>query len=350
MASITLALVTVSLPSSAAAGGDLERLSGTDRFETALAVSQKQFADQSATIAVIYNGYSPVDALAGVSLLSAANGLISGPMLPIRTKNAIDSDILAELQRVVQPGSRVYVLGGNDVMDKNVNLSLVDLGYNSIWIGGNDRFETAGIIAREVIALRQGSGNTSPVNFFFANGYAIADALAVAPLAASQNGVVLLTYQDAVPVATKQAVDHSPGGLLYMVGGTGVISKIVAEEISYRHYSVNNAYARFDGKNRYDTSHLIAQGAFNQGEIGLVNGISMVDAFPGAALAAAEAMPILLTSGENLNCFTAAHIEENELTISSGFVFGGTTVVTQTAEEQAEALMNGLTTAANIGC
>ncbi|MFH0830715.1 MAG: cell wall-binding repeat-containing protein [Parcubacteria group bacterium] len=366
LVSLTLSLTLNVVQPAQAAGGpvDLVRLAGPDRLLTAVDISQESFpADNSAQAVYLYNSDNPVDALAAVPLTVAHPNNI-GPLLPVKGGLELTAEVRAELDRVLCDTCIVEVLGGMAAISQTVFDSLDNGSYFVERIGGKDRFVTAAIIAERV---RSAIAPNVP-DLFIVNGYAMADALAIGPYAGNfdpayqtlseAGGVVLFTYEDAVPTETLDFIDGQSGGFISLVGGPAVLDESIGAMLSQRHYSGSSSnYGRFGGANRYFTAQMIAaaftinNGALANYGVGLANGETMVDALPAGPLLARSVRPLLLTdSGENLNCAAAQYLEQHQNQLKDGYIFGGTAVVTNTAEQQAEALLNQLTNASNLGC
>jgi putative cell wall-binding protein len=357
----------------------LKRLSGNDRFLTAVAISQEFFPSNGSAAAVyLYNAEDPIDALAATPLTqitTTINGTsldLRGPLFPVKNGNTLTAEVKAEIARVL-PGAPNYgsiiLLGGEEAVSFSAVDDLPTAGFATAGhyvsrYGGKNRFETAAILADAIRAF------VHPIipDMFVVNGYSTVDALAVAPLAAFQQSpnvpfpgsvgsdVILLTYKDAVPNETRNFVDGQAGGAIHIVGGTGVVSKNVAESLASRHWHDSSAYGRFDGKTRHDTARIIADrftqngtGFLNDG-IGLVNGYSSADALPASALLAMKYMPMLYTTQATLSCATVNYLAQYRPQLMKGFVFGGSAVVVEAVKLDAEALIDGTKTPTDFGC
>jgi putative cell wall-binding protein len=90
--------------------GQISRLSGTGRFQTAAAVSAATFPSNCGCVAYIAYAYNFPDALAG----AAAAGTIHGPVLLSATSSGVDASTAAELTRL-KP-TRIIVLGSEAVI------------------------------------------------------------------------------------------------------------------------------------------------------------------------------------------------------------------------------------------
>jgi len=364
-AALVVASFSCSVQPAKAAGGAPEptRLAGADRFLTAVEISQWSFvADDSAPTVYLFNSDNPVDALAAIPLTDV-HADTRGPLLPVKNGTELTAEVHMEINRVLCDTCVVTILGGTAAISEDV-VDALDGSYVIDRIAGETRFDTAAAIAARVSAALA----PNIPDLFIVNSSAFTDALAVGPLAGSfdseftpysfAGGVVLLTYADGAPRATTDFIDQQVGGWINIVGGQSVVSEEVARSLSARHSpdNVETYFTRFDGLNRFQTAHGIADRFFQNGSpsydhaFGVANGATIADALPGGALMAKYTMPLLLTSGENLNCETALFIESDLGQTKDSYVFGGTAAVTQTAFDQMSALLNDLTTPANLGC
>lgn len=110
------------------------------------------------------------------------------------------------------------------------------------YIIGNDRYETAGLIADKL-------NYSSAV---IVNGASIADGLSASGLSGSINAPILLTQNNNLPKATLKRLKKV--NTVYLVGGTGVISQKVENTIK----NLGKKVVRLAEQNRYDTSYAVA--------------------------------------------------------------------------------------------
>jgi 5'-nucleotidase/UDP-sugar diphosphatase len=325
----------------------LTRVSGGDRILTAVEISKATFFNPLGDL-YFYNSNSPADALAAVPW--AATGAYNGPLLPVKDGTSLTQEVINEINRLKFPaGTTAHILGGKNAISTAVEQQLQDLGLNADRINGKNRFETAAKIAEKM----RGFGIP---NLYIVNGYAVPDALAVAPWAARDVGAILFTYDDATPPETLAAIDAQAGGILYIVGGSGVISKSQEEALTLRHWGQPGVgTVRFDGRNRNHTARIIGDlftptdSLYSTG-YGLANGITMVDALPAGVLLAQQGMPLLLAQKDTLTCDTADFIADYPTQFFTGFVFGGTSVISDQTKEDAEGLMETSKSLGDVGC
>ena len=329
-------------PNTASAAQAMGRVAGEDRFDTAARVSLSRFSsDGSATTAVIASGRNYPDALSGVSLAFLADGplLLTEPdYLPTVTHK--------ELTRSVAYGSTVYVLGGEEAISSAVDADLIARGYTVQRVAGATRYGTSSNVAAEIDRL---PGATPQDHAFFVSGTSFADALAVSPLAAIQEEVILLSPHDALSTEVKAYLDATPSiTTATVIGGTDAIGDSVVDELSARGLFT----ARIGGADRYDTARLIADtfaavpGA-PEG-VGLASGENFPDALSAGAHLAGHGLPLLLTQKNNIGCVaTADFLAQYADRIHGGFVFGGLAVVSGRTDFYAEMLIDGTATPGN---
>src|SRR5664279_2907372 len=205
--------------------GSTARLSGSDRFGTAVAVSKAEFPTGGAGAVVLARGDDYPDALVGAPLAAARNApllLTSGSSLPAAIK--------AEIQRVLAPGKTVYVLGGSSAVPASIETELTGLGYVVTRYSGANRFATA-------VKVADALGDPGVV--LLATGTNFPDALAAGVAAVKAGGVVLLTNGSTLPAETSAYLSAHPG-TVYAIGGPAAAADPAATAIV--------------GADRFDTS------------------------------------------------------------------------------------------------
>src|ERR1700678_3371829 len=116
-------------PGAVAAAVSAQRIDGTDAIGTSIAVSQAEFPTAgSAQAVVLARSDFFSDALAGGPLAAKVGGpLLITPGASITP--ALDPRVEAEIQRVLDPGGTVYILGGPLALDPAIDAALQGLGY-----------------------------------------------------------------------------------------------------------------------------------------------------------------------------------------------------------------------------
>jgi putative cell wall-binding protein len=336
--------VTITLRPEGAAE-DLLRVAGADRYETAVATSKKIFpVDASADAVLLANGTSTADALAGVPLGFTANG----PILLIKA-GEIPAGVYAELQRVLPAAGRVYILGGTSVVNQAQQDFLVNAGYNVKRLAGANRMITSVQIMDELDLLR----GTDADHIYIVNGFAPADALSVAPLAAYlQDGIALTENGDLTQVIRDYANTHlATLTSVTLIGGSAVIPSSIQNLFTSAGYTVD----RIGGANRYDTSRLIADQYIDDVPlappgVAIASGTALADALPAGVHAAAQLYPMLLVPKDitTATCGrTVDFLQDYSARIQGGYLYGGEAVVTSASEVMMEQMIDGTL---NFGC
>ena len=191
------------------------RLAGPNRYDTAIQVALKGWADKngenpSAATVYVSNGASLVDAIAG-------GVLKNGPMLLVNGDKAVQSKVADTIKKL--NAGKVIALGGKAAVSDEALKAVAGTAATER-IAGEDRFETAAKIAEA--AKKQG---VSVNRVYLANGQTLVDALVGGQL---QDAVILLTDgADKLPAATAKALNKIGSVALYALGGTAAVSDAV---------------------------------------------------------------------------------------------------------------------------
>lgn len=156
-------------------------------------------------------------------------------------------------------------------------------------LADSDRYATAAEIAK---------AGWDKSNFaVIASGENYPDALCASPLAAKYNAPILLTTKNTLQTETKKQLLALGVKEVFLIGGTGVVSEKVVNEIRDLDISVT----RLAGDNRYETSLKVAEklGDFNEAVI--ASGMNFQDVLSIAPIAAQEGIPILLTPKDSIS-------------------------------------------------
>ncbi|MHA7139623.1 cell wall-binding repeat-containing protein [Rossellomorea arthrocnemi] len=278
-------------------GQAAERISGPDRYHTAVEVSKDGW-NTSMSI-VLARGDNFPDALAGGPLaysLDAPILLTKSTQLPEATKKEI----------IRLKAKKVVILGGTASVSSNVESQLKRLGLTIDRIAGKNRFDTAAQIAKRL-----------PSNMaIIANGYSFPDALAVSPYASKNKIPILLTSPDSLNSETRNAL--SKKGQTIVVGGTAVIDNNVLKDLPNPE--------RIAGKNRFETAQEINK-ELTMGTEGatIVNGLNFPDALSSSVLSAKKDQPLLLVKPNEYPMETAEFMDP----FQSFDIVGGPAVINE---------------------
>ena len=190
---------------------DINRIAGTNRFDTAALIA-KEFAPEGAETAVIAYGYNFPDALA-VASFAAKQGfpilLTSRDELPASTGQALD----------VLGVKNTIIVGGTSVISNNVANQLPA----PTRVAGANRYETAIEIARHF--------NASADHFYVATGLGFADAIAGGVLAAKEDSGILLVGANVTSVVRSYLKEKNIKSLT-IFGGPAAVSHDVEADLS----------------------------------------------------------------------------------------------------------------------
>ncbi|MGX8125508.1 cell wall-binding repeat-containing protein [Clostridioides difficile] len=159
---------------------------------------------------------------------------------------------------------------------------------------GNDRYETAGLIAD-----KQNYDTVILVN----GDKSLSDGLSSSGLAGAINAPILLTKKNEIPKATSTRLDNKTLNTVkkvYIIGGYNTIENSVEKDIKGKGIEVE----RINGNNRIETSYNVAKKINEVGrvkEVMLTNGfVGEADAMSVAPVAAKNKGAIILTDGKSI--------------------------------------------------
>jgi len=281
----------------------VDRVWGADRIATAVAVSRGSFGAASAPVVVIARSDGFADALAAVPLAVS----LGGPLL-LTNPNSLNSEVAAELARVVAPDGRVIIVGGVGAVARAVEDELVAAGHVVQRLQGADRYSTAVEVAAEL---------PSPEVIIVATGTEFADALSGGVAAAAAKGVVILSNGDLLPEVSADFIDMHPGVRVVALGGPAAAA---AESVP--------GVVPLVGANRYATAVLAANEFFSSpAGAGVASGVDFPDSLAGGAAIAASGWPMLLTAPDSLPSAVDQWLREQSP--QSVRVFGGSAAVSE---------------------
>lgn len=201
----------VAQAASTAAGVEATRLSGADRYATAVAVAADSNPSGADTVFLAV-GTSFPDAVASGPVAGGADG---GSVL-LTERDSLPVSTSAELARLSP--NRVVILGGTAAVSQQVAgaVSSAVPGVTVTRISGPDRFATAASLSSSTFSPGV------PV-VYIATGRAFPDALASGPLAVSAGGPVLLVDGASVPPSVADEIRRLKPQRIVVLGGTAAI-------------------------------------------------------------------------------------------------------------------------------
>ena len=307
----------------------IERLFGNNHFQTMLQIALK-FPGIVNNV-VLTTGSDFPDALAGVPLAHQKEG----PLLLLDSTPELSQEAFKYIKEHLSKKGNIYILGGSAAVPDSFITALENLGFNPEnihRIAGNDRYETALAIAKElrhngsefylvqgdnfpdalsasVLAATTGYVSVGKSNYYKMKGQSIPAALGGIPL-------ILLPSQGPVPDAIINYFNSIPDDsdalkqTFHVIGGTAVIPEESLRQLQSQVKRIAaDGIVRTSGDNRYGTMEKIdaLESSFdsswqNDGQgipiphIYLTSGENYPDALTGAVLAAQEQAPLVLVN------------------------------------------------------
>ena len=278
---------------------DLYRLKGSNRYRTGTAIANELKAvlgiEKFQTVIVAYGEKFP-DALTGSYLA----GKFDAPIL--LTDKSADAEVAEYIRSNVAEGGKVYILGGTAAVTQSFEDNIRSSGYDVERLKGKNRYETNLEILKE-------AGVDASTEILIATGSNYADSLS-----ASATGLPMLLVDKEL---TAQQVEFLEGTSkrFVILGGTAAVSEAVEEALE-----TIGEVTRVKGKNRYETSTVIAQRYFSAPNcVVLAYGEAFPDGLCGGPLALVAGAPLILANNNNLSA-ADAFVEG----IRYGYVTGGT--------------------------
>ncbi|WP_343102042.1 cell wall-binding repeat-containing protein, partial [Romboutsia sp. MSSM.1001216sp_RTP31141st1_G3_RTP31141_220114] len=268
----------------------VEEIVGSDRYNTANKISDKWTRADNVVIA---NSDSIVDAMTASPFAHAKNA----PVL-LSSKSSLTPETKASIARL--QAKTVYLIGGENSLDKNLEKEIRDMGVNVVRIAGKDRFETSLKIAKEV-------DNLSDVSqVAIVNGQkGLPDAISISSPAAMNNMPIILSNNAGDIPQGKDFIKTEDLSKAYVIGGNGTVSEKLKTEVS--DLIKNKPVDRLGGKDRLETNTIILNEFYKSGALnnlfvvkdGAKRDIDLIDSLSVSSLAAKEKSPIMIV-GDNL--------------------------------------------------
>jgi cell wall-associated protease len=290
-----------------------ERISGKDRYETAVKISQDGWGDEGSEYAVIATGSNFPDALSATPLAYR----VGGPLL-LTAPNTLPDSVKEELIRLGV--KKVYLVGGKGAISDTVKTQLEKMKITVTRLSGADRFETSVKIADEI-----GTDGSVVV----ATGKSFADALSIAPIAAQLEMPILLANKDSIPASVSSFIKRWQADTTYVIGGTGAISDVAAKKLP--------GMKRISGKDRYATNSQIIERFIDDIDptfTYIATGTNYPDALAGSALAAQYFSPVVLTNPKTANGATKTTVQKYKEQTFVYYILGGEKALPQNAIDQ----------------
>lgn len=238
---------------------ELDYIEGSDRYETAAMIADKM----NYTTAILVNGLSLADGLSA----SGLSGALNAPILLTR-----DSVIPSSTLERLNAANTIYLVGGETVISPTIEKQLSNMGKTVKRLSGLNRYDTSIAVANEIEKIK------GVQEVYYVNGLkGEADAMSIAPVAASRQNPVILT--------NGQSTTYRRNVSSYSIGGTTVIAS-----------SFDSFSERISGLNRFETNKNVINKFFpNKTHVNLSKSDVLIDALTSSALKE----PVVLISNDS---------------------------------------------------
>jgi putative cell wall-binding protein len=316
-------------PARATASFTLQRIQGSDRYQTAGAINQAAFPSGEPT-ALLADGVPghETDALAAAGLEGVAGTGVfvtdNNPSVPANTLSALSTSNV----------KNIAVLGGSAAVSSSQVSELQSKGYTvSTPFAGSTRYQTMLMIDSAIQPSQVGKDSAGNPTAILASGddAHFVDALAAGSLAYAKNFPIILTNSttstlqpEAQQVITKLGIKD-----LIVVGGPASIPTSQYQPPPSGVATVTD----YGGKDRSQTSQDLADFAVTSGwlknsALTLARGDDGSDALAGAAFAGVNHVPTIVTNSPSDSGSAPAYATEHNSTLAgTSWVFGGTGAV-----------------------
>ena len=290
----------------------VSRVAGSTRYDTAIAIANeyKVLANIDKFPGVILaNGTNFADALAG-SYLSCKEQV---PILLVGNTADDSKTVVNYVKNNLIHGGDVFILGGKKAVDISFEDVLDD--FNITRLSGSNRYET------NLAIIDRAYSPGEPI--LVCTGNSFADSLS-----ASATGLPILLVGDSLLDSQRLWLGKNTDFEFIILGGTAAVSETIESELSQW-----GTVARLSGKNRYETSLIIARKFFPDAESAVLTyAQNFPDGLCGGLLAATIGAPLLLNTNEQ-NSIVQFYLNENQ--IQKGYVLGGASLLSDAAVQAA---------------
>ncbi|MDP4178214.1 MAG: cell wall-binding repeat-containing protein [Bacillota bacterium] len=308
-----------------------DRISGVNRYDTSVQIAKKNWT--TSDYAVLARGDDFADALSSGPLAKTYNA----PVLLSQT-GSLDPEVIDEIKSLKV--KTIFIAGGTGAISADIQTALEAKSITVKRFAGKDRFETSELIAVEIKAKL---GTITDVAI--ATGINYPDALSIAPIASSKGAPIILTDGKKISDSAKKFITDNNVTNTYIVGGTGVISPDIENDVDKLTVNGANVKAiRLGGKDRYDTNAKIIDYFkddidFSQIYLAVGDGQTATDGFPdalsGSALAGANNAAIVLAY-KQLSSYLTDLLNKYAKVNTTIIAFGGVAVIPDTVLTDAD--------------
>jgi len=302
------------------------RIAGANRYQTAYEIALRSYGETDTVIIVRGDSVDGIPQVVDGLTASGLAGVENAPIL-LTGQNVLHKDTKEALLSLSP--DRAIIVGGNSAVGESVEEEIKGMNIKVDRVRGADRYDTAAQVA---LAMNSAKERTAII----ADGYAEVDSLVAGPLAHLGYPILLVdNSRGRIPSSTLQALTDLNIEKVWIVGGTGVVSKEI--EAALNGLSGVTVTKRFGGSNRIETSLNVAyHEAFEEVPgISVVNGWNYVDAVAASTLG----QPVVYFR-ESQGLIPEVHqLLEKKSSVSG---IGGLSVVPETIIEDAVVSLNNV--------
>lgn len=218
------------------------RYAGATRYDTALKTAdalKKSLGVDAFDNIIVADGTNYPDALAGNYLAKTKNA----PLILVNHNAESEKMIKDYIDANLAKKGTVYILGGTGAVASSFEKSLKDFDVKRL--GGSSRYDT------NIEILKEASVNEE--DLLVCTGEDFADSLS----ASAAGKPILLTAKSGINNTQKKYLDTLKTKDIYLIGGTGVISEKISEQM--KSYDQDKTVDRVAGDTRYLTSVAVAK-------------------------------------------------------------------------------------------
>lgn len=217
-------------------------------------------------------------------------------------------------------GAKVVDANGKEVHADKIDVQVVSHDR----VSGDDRYQTA------VAASKKKYPGGGALCVVLVRGDDPADAMCAAPLASCWSGPLLYTRYDVLPEATKSEIARLRPAVVFVVGGTSVISDSVMQQAQSA-AAIGATVSRIAGADRFSTAREVRQAMGRPQKVVLIERDSLADAMAASSGSAHRGYSILLCNRSSIPAQTSAAIRDGATRV---IVIGGTNTIDGTAWTQ----------------
>ncbi|HCL4447006.1 TPA: leucine-rich repeat protein [Clostridium botulinum] len=279
-----LGIMLTMLPSGnvKAAPGDVNKMPGKDRYETAANVATDNWKEGTENV-IIASGEGYADSLSASVLAKKLNA-------PIILTQSEELHKSAKEALKTLKAKNLHVIGGNASVSQSIRDDLKKEGYVLTELGGKTRFETNLAIASYLVEKH----NAKADEILVVNGNGkdgFSDALSAASVAAAKGQILLIVGKDpsTADLAAKFIEEHN--SKVIVIGTEKVIPKTVYDKLGAKERVIG-------GANRFETNlNIMKHFKLNTDKLYVANatGDGYADALVASALAGRTASQLILT-------------------------------------------------------